>query len=131
MPTKMEIYSTADFRIHVRIQDIFEFGMSIADTKKFIADLERALAQLEAATLNAEIAAGALTKEHDAICRECEGEWDEEEWCETNGDICPYCGQPMLDDIEVGQGYHITAPCWMWATGLRKEAAAWEAMQHD
>lgn len=30
---------------------------------------------------------------------------------------CKVCGQVMIDDIEVGQGYCITAPCWMYVTG--------------
>jgi len=35
-------------------------------------------------------------------------------WAESSG-VCPCCGGVMLDDMEIGQGYHVT--CWMWATG--------------
>lgn len=45
--------------------------------------------------------------------------------------ICPYCGETMLDDMEVGQGYCITAPCWMWATGQTEMARAWERSQRQ
>lgn len=38
---------------------------------------------------------------------------------------CCVCGQTMIDDIEVGQGYCITAPCWMYATGQRELALEW------
>ena len=45
-------------------------------------------------------------------------------------DRCSVCGQPMLDDIEVGQGHCITAPCWMYATGQRELVREWEERQH-
>ena len=32
-------------------------------------------------------------------------ELDDEFDNELRGDICPYCGRVMLDDMEVGQGY--------------------------
>jgi hypothetical protein len=62
---------------------------------------------------------------------------EEEEWYENDcvdycesAEICPYCGEAMIDDMEVGQGYHCTAPCYMWATGQIAEALEWEK-QHD
>jgi hypothetical protein len=39
---------------------------------------------------------------------------------------CPYCGRSLIDDMEVGQGYCVTAPCWMYATGRLAEAVQWE-----
>ena len=39
---------------------------------------------------------------------------------------CPYCGKPMINEMEIGQGYHATAPCWMYANGLIGEAIEWE-----
>jgi hypothetical protein len=53
---------------------------------------------------------------------------DEYELAILSGDLnglCPYCDQLLLDDTEVGQGYHITAPCHLWATGQIAEALAW------
>ena len=32
----------------------------------------------------------------------------------------------MIDDIEIGQGYCVTAPCWMYATGRVDLAEEWE-----
>ena len=40
---------------------------------------------------------------------------------------CQVCGQVMIDDVEVGQGYHITPPCWMYATSRFLLAQKWEA----
>ena len=54
-------------------------------------------------------------------------DFDDDDGCEDlDSDICPYCGEPMIDDLEVGQGYHVTAPCWMYANGMIEEAQAWE-----
>lgn len=44
---------------------------------------------------------------------------------------CKVCGQVMIDDIEVGQGYCITAPCWMHATGQLNLAQEWEEENPD
>ena len=44
---------------------------------------------------------------------------------EADSDICPYCGQPMIDDVEVGQGYHITPPCWMLGSGDHEALKQW------
>ena len=32
----------------------------------------------------------------------------------------------MIDDMEAGQGYCVTAPCWMYATGQHELAQEWE-----
>jgi predicted RNA-binding Zn-ribbon protein involved in translation (DUF1610 family) len=65
-------------------------------------------------------------------CEEIEGDlyFEDESWELEDSGTCPYCGQVMIDDMEVGQGYCVTAPCWMWGTGLREEAMAWEEEQH-
>lgn len=39
---------------------------------------------------------------------------------------CQVCGQVLIDDMEVGQDYCVTAPCWMYATGQLKQAELWE-----
>lgn len=36
---------------------------------------------------------------------------------------CSICGREMIDDLEVSQGYCVTAPCWMYATGQGDLAA--------
>jgi hypothetical protein len=39
---------------------------------------------------------------------------------------CPWCGEPLFDDVEAARGYHHTAPCFLWATGKIQKAIAWE-----
>lgn len=41
-------------------------------------------------------------------------------------DRCVSCGEVLIDDMEVGQGYCAIAPCWMWATGQIELAREWE-----
>lgn len=50
---------------------------------------------------------------------------------ETDSDICPYCGLPMFDDLEVGQGYHVTAPCWMMGSGDHESLRQWFAEREN
>lgn len=37
----------------------------------------------------------------------------------------------MIDDIEVGQGYCVTAPCWMYTKGQLDLAQEWEEANPD
>lgn len=39
---------------------------------------------------------------------------------------CQICGQVLIDDMEVGQGHCVTAPCWIYASGQVELAQEWE-----
>ena len=59
----------------------------------------------------------------------CESEDEEVDLEPWESDICPYCDEPMIDDLEIGQGYHVTAPCWMIGTGQHQLYQEWLADQ--
>jgi len=56
--------------------------------------------------------------DHDPID---ESEW----WFDELSGCCIYCGRILIDDMEHGQGHCITAPCWMFASGLIAEGNRW------
>lgn len=53
-------------------------------------------------------------------------DWDPDFDEDLDSGRCSICGKTLLDDMEIGQGYCVTAPCWMYATGQIELAKQWE-----